>query len=214
MTTRQRTMVWGTLLALALLGVAAMPVAWAMPAQQLGTVPTRTPTPGSVTNTPVPPPPTSAPVGPTATEEPPDSPSVTPTVGLGVTAVPARPTVTDTARPAPLTATSTVSPVVGLPSNEQGTPVGASLEAPGADGVPDDSEPKPDSVSATVTSAAAFATDTAQPSMLDVPSSNGERPEEAVRTTEKDSSVSWKLVVGALLLILGGGLFAHTRYRR
>lgn len=201
MTTRQRTMVWGTLLALALLGVAVMPVAWAMPAQQLGTVPTRTPTPGSVTNTPVPPPPTSAPVEPTATEEPTETSTVpaVATTGPARTATRVHPMSTETATPtatmsASLTASTKVTPTasgIGV-----GGPVAPLDDVALGTPVVDSTQQHPTSVPEERAEA--------------LPTSSALAP---VAVTETTRPASWTLVAGAVLLALGGAALLVNRRR-
>jgi len=57
--------------------------------------------------------------------------------------------------------------------------------------------------------------------MPDVSASGGEglEPDEAQkgdagRAAERSFSFSWEIAVGVLLLLVGGGLFAYTHYRR
>lgn len=201
MTTRQRTVVFGTLLALALLGIASMPVAWAMPAQQLGTVPTRTPTPGPVTNTPVPPP-TSAPVVPTATGEP-TAPVIEPataTVRPTQMATRVRPTLTQTATPTSVLSTSVPStPAAGLTPTAGGTGVG---------------DPLPSSDDVVVEATVADSTQPSTPVLAD-PGEVTQTPRviTPVAATQSERPLSWTMVAGAVLFVLGSAALLMNRRR-
>jgi len=199
----RRTLGWGALLALALLGLATLPVAWAAPEGRglLQTVPTRTPTPGPATNTPVPPAPTQPPQQPTSTSQP----AATPTAAqVAPTATATRPS-TATASPAP----SDVSPSSELPAMEPGPSGGASTsEQETTRGTP--------TVRAATPTARATTPPPTQTQPLVTPTQVSDAdsivPTPMTSATDLAGPFPWLLAGGILLLLVGGAVLLVTRH--
>jgi len=209
----KRTLGWGGLLALALLGLATLPVAWAAPEGRglLQTVPTRTPTPGPATNTPVPPAPT----------QPPQQPTDAPPATLTATQVAPTATVTEPATDVPSTSTSTPTPTPTTSLDEASGEVESSGVQGGAAApvVTSTATQAPsDGVTTTETlmTPTATAVDPAQAGdeMPTQEDANTATAEPVAVTGRSDTSQTWIWVLGAGGLVLGAGIALLLKFRK
>ncbi len=207
----RRTLGWGALLALALLGLATLPVAWAAPEGRglLQTVPTRTPTPGPATNTPVPPAPTQPPQQPT------DAPPATPTVAQ----VAATATATPSSAVAQSTPTPTLTPTTSVDEGSEeaeGSGVQGEAAAPAVTATGTQTP----SVGVTTTEGVMTPTATA----VDPVQAGDVIPthDDAATTTAEpvavigrsDTSRTWIWVLGVGGVVLGAGIALLLKFRK
>ncbi len=203
MTLNKRTLWLAAFLSILLWGLTALPVTWAMPnhSELLGTVPTRTPTPGPVADTPAPPPPTDSP--------PPNTP--VPTSPSADTPMP--PNATELPPPSPTASAVQPTPTGTLASSAPGPDV--AVASPTATVLPDQADPvATPSVAASPSAdreedeiAVPSLTDTAAPTVT--PPVTGE-PSPALSIPESRSR-PWLLIGGAALLVTGAALWFATR---
>jgi cytoskeletal protein RodZ len=208
----RKTFWWGLVLGLMFIGLATLPVAWAMPEvhERLQTIPTRTPTAQPVPNTPIPPRATqpTQPQPPTETPVPPTPAGVPATTAPTATAI--RPTVTSTAVLTPAIAEPPSSDAEGTATVEPADVGGASGPAEGlrtvTATVPVEQPGTPSPTAGVQPSASPTATGVAgSEDVADLPAVASDTRSEPV------GRFSWLFVGGALLLAAGGAVLFYSK---